>query len=172
MKIPQKPKRWLPDKKARKGQIKEWANKCWIFHQVDNRPLKLKKCIEEFINTYIDIAEGLDFEYENVFENILKLKAYNCRNLNEIDTALNIFINGMNNNLDNFHWVIDCIDTYIKINDFQNAIELLNSKPLQLISSETETSADLILKLAETNTSNTKIKPKILTWAIKNRSLN
>lgn len=34
LKIPQKPKRWLPDARARKGQIWEWACENYIKEDV------------------------------------------------------------------------------------------------------------------------------------------
>lgn len=169
LKIPQKPKRWLPDTRARKGQICEWAHKCWVYSWANGKPEKLEKCIDDFLNTFIDVARDLDFGGEPIYESMVKLKAYNYRNMHRYQEALPIFLAGMKKDKHNYHWVEDCLDTYMAMNEGRKAIELLNAQPVEFIATEAHESADYILKLVEDNpTLKPYLKEEILDWAREN----
>lgn len=145
--------------------------KCWAYHFGEGNPEKLMVCIEDFLNTFIDVAKDLDFDGHPIYESMVKLKAYNYRKLFRYEDALKIFIAGMKNNPDNYHWVEDCLETYLKMNQGVKAIQLLNVQPIQLIASEKPESADRILAMLDENPIlNQYINTDILIWAKDNSS--
>ena len=169
IKIPQKPKRWLPDKQARKGQLREWKMKCFQYRWGGGKPEKLEKCIDDFLNTYIDVARDLDFGGEPIYENMVKLKAYNYRSMCRFKEALPIFLAGMKKDPHNYHWVEDCLDTYMAMNEGRKAIDLLNKQPVEFIATEAHESANYIVRLIEENSIlKPYLKDEIWEWACDN----